>query len=61
MHQTEDGDKQSSLADLLTIENVLLVPHLASGTTETRTTMADLAVSNVLAVLEGRPPLTPVA
>ena len=47
--------------DLLALENVLLVPHLASGTTETRTAMADLAAENVLAVLEGRPPLTPVA
>jgi glyoxylate reductase len=46
--------------DLLTLENVLLVPHLASGTTETRTAMADLAVDNVMAVLAGRPPLTPV-
>ena len=46
--------------DLLSLENVLLVPHLASGTTETRTAMADLAVDNVLAVLAGRPPLTPV-
>ena len=46
--------------DLLGLENVLLVPHLASGTTETRTAMADLAVENVMAVLAGRPPLTPV-
>ena len=46
--------------DLLRLENVLLVPHLASGTTETRTAMADLAVENVLAVLAGRPPITPV-
>jgi len=46
--------------DLLKLENVLLVPHLASGTTETRTAMADLAVENVLAVLAGRPPVTPV-
>jgi glyoxylate reductase len=46
--------------DLLPLENVLLVPHLASGTTETRTAMADLAVNNVVAVLAGRPPLTPV-
>jgi len=46
--------------DLLGLENVLLVPHLASGTTETRTAMADLAVDNVVAVLAGRPPLTPV-
>ena len=46
--------------DLLALDNVLLVPHLASATTETRTAMADLAVDNVLAVLAGRPPLTPV-
>jgi len=46
--------------DLLSLENVLLVPHLASGTTETRTAMADLAADNVVAVLAGRPPLTPV-
>jgi glyoxylate reductase len=46
--------------DLLTLENVLLVPHLGSGTTETRTAMADLAADNVVAVLSGRPPLTPV-
>ena len=47
-------------ADLFGLENVLLVPHLASGTTETRTAMADLAVDNAIAVLTGRPPLTPV-
>ncbi len=46
--------------DLLGLENVLLVPHLGSGTTETRTAMADLAADNVLAVLDGRPPLTPI-
>lgn len=47
--------------DLLGLENVLLIPHLASATTETRTAMADLAISNVLAVLAGGTPLTPVA
>src|SRR5437773_10049558 len=48
-------------ADLLPLENVLLIPHLASGTTETRSTMAELAVDNVIEVLAGRPPLTPVS
>ena len=38
--------------DLLGLENVLLSPHLGSATRETRTAMADLAVDNVLAVLE---------
>jgi glyoxylate reductase len=46
---------------LLNLEHVLLVPHLGSGTIETRTAMADLAVENVVAVLSGKPPLTPVA
>ena len=46
--------------DLLALENVLLVPHLASGTTETRSTMAELAIDNVIEVLAGRPPLTAV-
>lgn len=46
--------------DLLGLENVLLVPHLGSATTETRTAMADLAVRNVVAVLTGQHPLTPV-
>ena len=47
-------------ADLLPLENVLLVPHLGSATTETRTAMANLAADNVIAVLTGRPALTPV-
>jgi glyoxylate reductase len=46
--------------DLLKLENVVLAPHLGSGTAETRTAMADLAASNVIAVLTGKPPLTPV-
>jgi glyoxylate reductase len=46
--------------DLLPLENALLIPHLASATTETRTAMADLAVSNAIAVVNGRPALTPV-
>ena len=46
--------------DLMTLENVVLVPHLGSATTETRTAMADLAVRNVVAVLSGQPAITPV-
>lgn len=45
---------------LLDLENVILAPHLGSATRETRTAMASLAVDNVLAVLDGRPPVTPV-
>ena len=47
--------------DLLTLENVVLTPHLGSATTETRTAMADLAVRNAIAVLNGESPLTPVS
>ena len=45
---------------LLAFENVLLAPHLGSATRETRTAMAELAIRNVLAVLAGAPPLTPI-
>jgi glyoxylate reductase len=48
------------LPDLLGLENVLLSPHLGSATSETRTAMAELAARNVVAVLTGQPPLTPV-
>lgn len=54
-------DKEPSVhPGLLPLENVVLAPHLGSATRETRTAMADLAVRNVLAVLSGQPPLTPV-
>jgi glyoxylate reductase len=53
-------NEPSVFPGLLDFENVVLVPHLGSATRETRTAMADLAVRNVLAVLEGRPPITPV-
>ena len=46
---------------LLAFENALLAPHLGSATLETRTAMCDLAARNVIEVIEGRAPLTPVA
>ncbi|OLT23827.1 D-glycerate dehydrogenase [Ornithinimicrobium sp. CNJ-824] len=45
---------------LLELENVVLLPHLGSATVETRTQMALLAARNVVAVLGGQEPLTPV-
>lgn len=45
---------------LLAMENVVLAPHLGSATRDTRTAMADLAIRNVLAVLAGDDPITPV-
>jgi glyoxylate reductase len=53
-------DEPNVPPELLTLENVVLVPHLGSATTETRTAMADLAVRNVIAVVAGQPALTPV-
>lgn len=41
-------------------EHVVLAPHLGSATENTRMAMADIAIDNVLAVLAGKPPLTPV-
>ena len=45
---------------LLDLENVTLIPHLGSATIETRTAMGVLAAQNVVAVLAGEPPLTPI-
>jgi glyoxylate reductase len=45
---------------LLPLDNVVLAPHLGSATVETRTAMGLLAAENLTAVLEGRPPKTPV-
>ncbi len=45
---------------LLQFENVLLLPHVGSATSGTRTAMAQLAADNVAAVLSGRPAITPV-
>ncbi|HXG04940.1 MAG TPA: D-glycerate dehydrogenase [Candidatus Binatia bacterium] len=46
---------------LLPLRNVVLAPHIASASRETRLAMAELAVRNCVAVLEGRPPITPVS
>jgi len=40
---------------LLELENVVLTPHIGSSSLATRSRMADLAVDNLLAGLEGRP------
>jgi glyoxylate reductase len=45
---------------LLTLDNVVLTPHLGSATVETRTAMAELAARNAISVLSGQGPLTPV-
>jgi glyoxylate reductase len=39
---------------LIGLDNAVLIPHLGSATVETRTAMANLAVTNALAVLSGK-------
>jgi lactate dehydrogenase-like 2-hydroxyacid dehydrogenase len=46
---------------LLPLTNVVLAPHIASASLDTRLAMATLAVRNCLAVLEGKPAITPVS
>jgi glyoxylate/hydroxypyruvate/2-ketogluconate reductase len=45
---------------LLAVPNVVLTPHIASATAATRMKMALLAADNLIAVLTGGQPLTPV-
>jgi glyoxylate reductase len=45
---------------LLKLSNVVVVPHIGSATIATRIRMGTLASENVLAVLHGAPPPTPV-
>jgi len=45
---------------LMGLSNVVLAPHIASASSDTRIKMAALAVDNCLAVLEGQTPPTPV-
>jgi glyoxylate reductase len=46
--------------ELTRLENVVLVPHIGSATTHARDGMARLVAENVIAVLDGREPITPV-
>jgi glyoxylate reductase len=45
---------------LLKLDNCIVVPHIASASVATRTRMSELAAENILAVLGGRRPPTPV-
>lgn len=53
-----DCDPTDTL-ELRKLENVLLTPHTASATIEARQAMSRLAADNIIAVLSGKPPLTP--
>ena len=45
---------------LFALDNVVLTPHIGSGTNETREEMAQLVLANIAAVAAGKPPVTPV-
>jgi lactate dehydrogenase-like 2-hydroxyacid dehydrogenase len=46
--------------ELMTMENVVLLPHVGTATQETRRAMADVAVRNLTAHLAGEPLLSPI-
>jgi len=41
------------------LSNVIVTPHIASATEEVRQQMGEVASRNIIAVLEGKPPLNP--
>ena len=47
--------------ELIAMDNVVLFPHVGSGSVHTRDRMDQLVVDNIAAWAEGKPPLTPVA
>ena len=47
-------------SELKKLSNVVMTPHTASATQEARDAMAVLAAQNIIAVLSGKAPLTPV-
>ena len=47
-------------AELMAMENVVLTPHIASSTDETRRAMGDLVYDNLRAHFDGKQVLTPV-
>jgi lactate dehydrogenase-like 2-hydroxyacid dehydrogenase len=48
-------------AELIALDNAVLLPHVGSASVKTRRAMADCMVDNLIAWSEGQPPLTPVA
>jgi len=46
--------------DYLEMDRIVLFPHLGSSTVYTRQKMEQLVVDNLLALADGKPPLTPV-
>lgn len=52
-------ENEPALAEgLAELENVLLAPHIASATVETRDKMAEIAANNIINILQGQNPLS---
>lgn len=50
-------EEEPKLAEgLAELDNVILTPHIASGTEETRSKMSEMAADNIIAALEGETP-----
>ena len=46
-------------AELMALDNAVLLPHVGSATRHTRAAMANLVVDNLLSWVDGEGPLTP--
>jgi glyoxylate reductase len=53
-------EREPALAAGLALDNVVLAPHVGSATVDARSSMVRLCCENIVAVLSGEHPLTPV-
>ena len=53
-------DEPPRQSPLLGLENVVLAPHMAGDTTDARRRMGEITVENVVRVMRGERPLSPV-
>ena len=54
------ADEPNVPKELMAMDNVVLLPHIGSATTETRIKMGQLVIDNILAHFDGRELLTEV-
>jgi glyoxylate reductase len=54
------ADEPRLAPGLAELENVVVLPHIGSATTAARAAMVELACANIVAVLRGDPPPTPL-
>lgn len=45
---------------LAQLDNVVLLPHIASASIDTRSKMSEMAAANIVEVLSGKPPVNPI-